>query len=304
MSKIPPDVNELMWMIAESNNSQSIREFGLRFPELRAELVDRIRIINEFKGAKTPARQDKPVQFTKGAHRAAKNDVSWQLIASTCAVLALALTGLGYVLLAGKQANRDSGDTMSSVVVPQSQKPPQNGGVVYKPELSGSSGPQSSPSNQNSPGIQTYPSAQSNGNWANGSDPNHVGALGTGPQGTDVPKPITVVIKNAKLSDALTIIAAQANIKIQIAPGLKDPPVSIDYQQTLPQDILNSLGNQYGFTPFYQGNGLYVIIPAREKGNPGPTSGGADGLTPKAHQSTPEVTSTTGGGDSASGAHP
>lgn len=264
MSKIPADVDELMWTIAESNNSQSVREFGVRFPELRSELVSRIRIISEFKGAKNSVGKSAPAPFKRRPVRAQKNQISWQIIASTALVIGLVLIGLGYVAFGGKKAEPIQTGSLNPASVTGAAPQSEHRGIVYRSSLPGSGQAQgpAAGSTPNSGGAPINPAP--NGNWANSMDPNHVGPVGSNGQVAAQLKPITVVIKNARLSDALTIIAAQAKIQIQVAPGLKDRTVSIDYEQALPQDILNDLGAQYGFTPFYQGNDLYVIIPARQ----------------------------------------
>jgi len=59
-------------------------------------------------------------------------------------------------------------------------------------------------------------------------------------------------------------VAGQGKFGITIGPGMADPTISVDYQGVNSIQILEDLGRQYAFTPFDQGDGSVVIIPARD----------------------------------------
>ncbi len=262
MSKIPADVDELMWTIAESNNSQSIREFGSRFPELRPELLKRIKVLAEFKGAKSKVSLAEPSHFHRTKLKANAKGISWRLAAATGALTVLVIAGLAMAALNLNHAPSNK-EVASAIQNPGHPSPETNQqanvspNVVYRSKL-----PQASPTPS-----QPQPSSVPNDS-SHLSQPLLLPSGAVGPEGTEYQvsarhKPITVDIQNAKLSDALALLAAQAKLRIQVAPGLKDQMVSLSYQQESPRDILKDLGAKYGFTPFYQGKGLYIIIPAR-----------------------------------------
>ena len=84
-------------------------------------------------------------------------------------------------------------------------------------------------------------------------------------------KPQTVAIRRARLSTALQTIAVQGGLELVIGPGLVDPEVDVDYSGMNTIQILQDMGQQYAFTPFDQGNGSVIIVPAVE--NPVETGG-------------------------------
>jgi hypothetical protein len=66
------------------------------------------------------------------------------------------------------------------------------------------------------------------------------------------------------LSLVVQAVAQQGKFAINIGPGLADPVISVDYQGLNSIEILQDLGRQYAFTPFDQGDGTVIIVPARD----------------------------------------
>ena len=69
---IPREIDELMWTIAEGTDHSAIEAFGDRYPNLREELLRRIRTVNalksgnkSLKSAKVPTKTTTPRFSTK-----------------------------------------------------------------------------------------------------------------------------------------------------------------------------------------------------------------------------------------------
>ena len=76
----------------------------------------------------------------------------------------------------------------------------------------------------------------------------------------------SVSLKGASLSDAVRLVGAMTGIQVEIAPGLPDPVVNLDYHDRTGLEILQDLGRQYAFTPFEQESGHVLVIPAVDDG--------------------------------------
>lgn len=71
------------------------------------------------------------------------------------------------------------------------------------------------------------------------------------------------VLRNARLQDAIVLLASQQGKKAEIAPGFGQERIDVTIPST-GDGALQELGERYGFTAFDQGDGTYLVIPARE----------------------------------------
>ncbi|CAN5374245.1 hypothetical protein BH11ARM2_BH11ARM2_20150 [soil metagenome] len=67
------------------------------------------------------------------------------------------------------------------------------------------------------------------------------------------------------LTTALKAIAGGGGLAIVIGPGLPDPKIDVKYDGLNTIQILQKMGEDYAFTPFDQGNGAVIIVPARDE---------------------------------------
>jgi hypothetical protein len=75
-------------------------------------------------------------------------------------------------------------------------------------------------------------------------------------------------LESAPLKTVLQAVAAQAGLKLDIAPGLGNPTVNVNIEGQSGIEVLEKLGKQYGFTPFAQGGKSVLIIPAADGAGP------------------------------------
>jgi hypothetical protein len=78
-------------------------------------------------------------------------------------------------------------------------------------------------------------------------------------------KPITVHIERAPLQTILTAVGQQGGLTVQLAPGLPDPEIQADYSGVSAAEILQDLGERFGFTAFNEGEATILIVPAIDK---------------------------------------
>ena len=72
------------------------------------------------------------------------------------------------------------------------------------------------------------------------------------------------------------IVATEGGLSLEIAPGMPNPIIDVDYQQISAANILKDLGRQYAFTPMLSDDGSVILIPAVPRGS------GADASLPPA----------------------
>lgn len=241
--RIPPDVERLMWLIAESNDPQAVTDFESRFPDYRYDLAQRRRMVADLKGAKGAKSSEIPIpSFQPRAPRPAANPKQiW--IAATLGLAALAVASYSITRWINTPVEKP---TPPPVVKTGNNSFPDQGNVVYKP---------------------VQPSTADN-------------HTGTAPNQAQTPvqnqEPVgeqrkTVKMSNTSLVAALKLIGAESGYNVDIAPGFQDQKVSIDYEDTTPSEILKDLGRRYAFTAFDQGDGTIIIVPAVDDGSNPPS---------------------------------
>lgn len=225
MKKIPPDIDQLMWTIAEAGDARAAEDFEQRFPDLKYELAKRLLLLRQLRGARKAGagRSDIP-HFEPRLHPAK----GWARPAwSVAAVVAFAILAYASYSLTGR------------IMANPPQRPGSSpaGAAVRTP-------------------IDHVPANQP---LADGRPPQPKEAdLAPSPY----QKKITIQIERAKLMDAIQQVAAQAQLQIEIGPGMENPDVTLAYNDMSGIAILEDMGKQLGFTPFYEGDGKVLVVPA------------------------------------------
>lgn len=236
-SRIPQDVERLMWIVAESNDPKAITDFESRFPEFGPELAKRRRMVTDLKGAKTaqPTETRIPAFHLRNAPAAPAPKGMW--IMAGVALAALSVAAYSVTVMANHKAPvlpRIGTVSTAPIVTPPT--------TVYT-----SPKPPTQPETQQQP-FQNPTSVQ--------------------PQVNNQDQPKTLKLSNTSLLAALKMVGEMAGYRVDIAPGFEDQQVSIDYVQTSTSEMLKDLGMRYGFTAFDQGDGSIIIVPAIDGGNP------------------------------------
>lgn len=253
--KIAPDVEKLMWFVAESADPQAVADFESRFPELRYELSKRIDLVRGLKASKKIAASPTsipafrpPVSHSQSMAMRWK----WSIVGVALSALAVGSFVVTRQILNPPYATPPTGVVMES---PPSTIPPrvvEENGVKRDPE----------------PGILAPDSGQS-------------GVQLPDDEPVAVPtwlRPQTVKFERLGLANALKAIASQCGLNLVMPPDMPNDEIVLDYQNMNAFEILADMGSRFGFTAFDQGGGQVLIIPARAN-SAGPVSG-SDELRP------------------------
>lgn len=227
--RIPPDVERLMWLVAESHDQDALRDFEQRFPGLKDELAIRRRMVTDLKGAKGHSHVENriPVFTPKAQPVSSARRGIW--VAGGLAFAALAVAS--YSLTSYFNAPAPKIPHVEPVVTQPVE--PKNDVVYTPPKLD----PQPTVTSPNIPVPQEPTSPP-----------------------TDAPKSLR--LSNTSLVAALKMIGSNAGYNVEIAPGFEDQTISLDYVDTTTTEMLRDLGIRYGFTAFDQGDGTIIIVPA------------------------------------------
>lgn len=233
---IPREIDDLMWTIAEGTDHSAIEEFGDRYPNLREELLKRIRTVNALKAGNRLPRTTSVPTFQNTQVRPA----NWRIIWTTFGVAVLSVLAFGVYKL-----------TVHPGPVPDIPA------VNLEPVIPPDANIQFSQSNEPRPQIlqPTYPQQNNSpsGQGTRNSPPPVVGKLST------------VKLESAPLHAAIMMIAEEGHWVVTIAKGTPNPTVKIDFQNMLPMDMLKELGQQYAFTPVLDGDHAILIIPKKDE---------------------------------------
>ena len=231
MSKFTPEIDALLWAVAEAGNPQSVLEFEARYPQYRLELFRRLAMVKDLRGGKAPQTSSHIPLFVP---KEAKPFVSSRAVfaAGTLILAAVGLASYTVSTALWPAAKRNSEPKLERPVAIRFDSP------LRKPEL-----PIEKPKPDAPPAVPLHPDTQ----------------------GAEVPaylRPQDLKIARASLSDALRLIAQQGGLNLVLAPGMPNPDIAVEYHQQSVIEMLQDLGKQYAFSAFDQHDGSVVIIPA------------------------------------------
>jgi len=254
MIPIPPEIDELMWSIAESDDSAAIEDFGDRYPSFRPEMAKRLQMVRSLRGARPQAAEPKPKRKPFVPSRESvpyREPGRWMMPVAA-----------GFVLVSVVFA------TYAVTIYTQRQKPDT---AVTQPVHTTTTAPAAQ---ELAPEV-TVPTVQTPRNSAGNTPP--VAEV------SPFDRPVTLVADQISLANALNLIARQIGVTLSSAPGMPDIDIAADYRNVPARQVLEDLGRNFGFTPLIQSEREALLIPAVDP-NPGdgprPPSGGLpDGLT-------------------------
>lgn len=248
MKRIAPDVERLMWLIAEERDPRAVADFGERFPDLRHELSKRISMVS---GLKDAGRKVPPHEIPRFVP---KNGVSMPtpVNRSMYAAFAFVAAALAFGSYAARSVFTQTPPALPPVPAVNLTTPAHNEEPVYtKP----------------SPGKAAVPSNESGPPMANGGN--------TVEEDNPLLHPVTFHNVHAPLESALAQVCKQAGLTYQMAPGMPQVEVELNYDGEAAGNVLADLGKRYNFTPYPQERGSLLFLPVRpdaEAGSNTPTS--------------------------------
>ncbi|MCX7800318.1 MAG: hypothetical protein N2109_08260 [Fimbriimonadales bacterium] len=243
MNRIPREIDQLMWALAEQPDPAALEEFQRRHPAYVGELGRRIAMVRSLKGCQPLGQAPPPFQ----PRQVAEPRPRWVLAAAFGSVL-VALCFASY-LAANWYLGRSVPPAEPRVEQP-AVAPPRLPEVVYAP-------PRRFEAPQ--PALPT-------------SETELLPPLSV--RLRDVP--LSVALRAIAEQAGLRVTLAPGFERL-------DATVDVDLAETKPMDAFAILGRRYGFTAFYQGNREVLVIPAvpsqesEPAGSPAPSEPSAGG---------------------------
>lgn len=236
---IPKELDELMWLVAESGDPAAIEDFQERHPVYQGELLKRIRTVRALKDAGRTLKTQPPV-FVSPVKAAPQ--FKWWVAA--VAFGALSVVSFGAWRLMPPSYNHtptDIGQGEQVINNSRSVAPP-----ISQPSQTNVVPPGDQHTNNNAaPAVQTQRPTED---------------LPVYP----VDQPKTVTLEMAPLHTAIQAIAASGNYVVTIAPGTPNPEVKVNFENMTPFEMLKRLGDEYAFVPVIDGEYAILIIPKKD----------------------------------------
>lgn len=221
MKKIPLEIDELMWQVAEAGDPMARLEFAGRYPQWVTELDKRAAVVRRFRSAK-PAASVAPFQPALSANQA-RRPFSWRGAPMALAGLALAAIVVGQVVV----SLSSSSQSRTSDIAPLGRSAglgPAIGREAVVKEGRSVDGPIS------------------------------VKAL-------DPQRLVVNIASGPSLRATLLNLARDSKINLVFAPGFKDEQVKIEVHYADYRHALERMGHEFGFTAFEQEEGTFLLVP-------------------------------------------
>ena len=239
MKHIPPEIDSLLWAVAEDESPRAGDEFVQRYPRYAGELARRRQMVQGLKGvrphgASAPSSRPafRPVPETRPPVP--------RRVALAVGALVLAAVAVGSYTVATMTAPRRREPAPAPIV---RVDPP----VARQPEIREAAPPVTPPT-----GTQDVPPV----------DDSRIDDL------SSAQEPRSFKVRNTDLASALTLLGAEAGVKVIVAPGMQKRLITADYTGLTVAEMLEDLGGKYGFTPFDQGDGTIIVVPAEDTTKP------------------------------------
>lgn len=233
-------VSELMWLLAEQGEPSAIEAFTKKYPEHRVELLHRVKILRGIKSVRSDgltsagsAAEFKPLSHIKELPK----EFNWVPIK-----VGSGLLGVG--LVAFLLTSQFTGKTQSV--------------QVQSPSVT-----QPTPATNSDPMERMYslPQDRSTKVEPGKLDPGAMQPVPTAEPLALLQRHVTVKADEERLLGVLNEISLQTGLMFQIAPGLADSPLSVDFHDITAEEALREIGQMLNIGFFEQNPGQILIIP-------------------------------------------
>ena len=259
MTPIPQQIDDAMWRLAEGGTMAERAAFVIEHPNYCDEMERRISLLTRFKHSREP--HVPKGRFVPSPTLAPANPVPNWLFAFVCLVVIASLGFAGVALVNFSKSRQIQAALARS---PDARIPTPEPHVTTdssRPEPTGiqptnNAVPPNPPSNP-APSPET-------GGFSGVIQP-------TSP--IQAPKPVptsrwetvvTVRSDHTDLASAILAIAAQAHVSVELAPGLGNPEIQIDYRRQGAKAVLDDMGRTFGFSVLVQSETKALAVPATD----------------------------------------
>lgn len=240
MNKLPQEIDDLMWEVAENETPELMDDFALRYPEHKQELLRRIKMVRGLKGAR-PKTAKPRAAFKPKPYEPPKVTMSPWAASGIAAVLIVTGVMAGIAVQSIFFPNPVQTITVKKPNIESDGQELERSTWIPNPpaqvQAADSAAPPKEP--EDSPGIVAPMDMR-----------------------------ITVINERARLSQILNEVAVKAGIRLQVAPGMPELDIAVEYRDQTALAILNDLGRTCGFTPLRQTDTEALLIPTVDKENP------------------------------------
>jgi hypothetical protein len=261
MSNITPDLDRLLWQIAESKDPHAVSRFEAANPHLQGELASRMALVDGLRSMK-PLAGAGSIPVFKPTTLAPLIPASWIAGGVIGAAMLGTVSYFGTKALTAPvtppptMASRVEAprDTQPATPLRSTQPPPvvvqDLPPILHDQNVEEPVEPEGGPTVDLDRDARFDGKAQSEARY-------------------------TFHLASAPLKSVLNAVAMQSGLKLEIAPGMPNPTVTVNVEGQSGMDVLRRLGDEFGFTPFEQGRRTVLIIPAEDGGRPtDPAPGG------------------------------
>jgi len=242
---IPPAVDELMWLLAEQREPSAVESFLVRYPDLRPELLRRMRLVQEMKGLKAEIPVPSSLPAFQPTASAPQRASRWWV----APVAAFGLLTAGYASFLVTRASVATSTPMPAQVQPAppvTQTVPHPANVAPVPATQPHTSPVQTPQ-------ESTPLILGPGDVAPIVKPNYSDRL---------LKPVEVTAENLASQTVVNNILGQVGLRPVFGPGMTNELVNLEAHGVPASDALKELGEKAGFTFFDQQDGSVLILPA------------------------------------------
>lgn len=228
MKGIPPEIDALLWQLAEEGGPLAREEFERRHARYGPELARRVLMVTELRQAgKVVAHRPK---FTPRPARVTSVPRWASIGAGGLAIVAIGT--IAYVVAA--PAERPAAIAPVPIRVPRIETAP----AKVPPTVV-----KQTPQDPVETPVEEPPSMVAS-----------------------YLRPREVQMADTSLTTAISLVAAGGGLKVTVAPGFEDRKVTFDYRgsglNTI--QVLRTMGEQFGFSVLDEEEGSVLVIPARE----------------------------------------
>lgn len=265
--RVPREIDELMWVVAEERDPCVVNQFLERYPEFEDELAQRVKMVSGLKGSRpnTEATQFVPREQVRhfGPSRLA--------VAGIAALLLLSVTFASYA-------------TVQYVNSKRSPRP-----LIEAPQIVFTAPKFEAPQSTGGTGLDAL-----EGQVPNFTDVPPVRQEQLPPD--PYLNPVTIESEDMALSEAVTKIAALAGLRATIAPGFDEKRIKLRFINQPALDVINLMGARFGFKALKEGTVDLLIIPVAptEAGAAEPVPGSLGTAPTKTNVGGPTISETQG----------
>jgi hypothetical protein len=244
MKGVPPEVDRLMWAVAENGTEQAIHEFVGRYPQHRGELMHRVNMVAGLRDqVRQPVRPQ--AQIPKFVPREPIQSPNPRVVFLVGGLCLAALAAASYTAVTALRApSHPSPVAQVATVIEGPLKVPSTVFVNPAPTEAPPPAPVEEAPKPTEDRTPAYLRSQTR-----------------------------ITIKDESLAVGLQSIAAAGGMNLEIGPGFVDQKITVDYRDMSALDALQDMAKQYAFTVFDEGDGRFLVLPVADSPQSGAETG-------------------------------